>query len=43
MIRSKDDEKFILSDKCKPEIENSVKAKLKLLNVIAQARKAFRE
>lgn len=43
LIRSKDEQKFILSDKCKPEIENSVKAKLKLLDFIAQSRKAFRE
>lgn len=43
MIRSKDDLTSILTEKCSSEVEKSVKAKLQLLNVIASARKAFRE
>jgi len=34
---------MILSPKCSAEVENTVKAKLQLLNVIASARKTFRE
>jgi len=34
---------MILSAKCSAEVEKTVKAKLQLLNVIAAARKAFRE
>jgi hypothetical protein len=32
-----------LSEKCSAEVEKTVKAKLQVLNVIASARKAFRE